>query len=71
MRKVLRRAWQTLSFLFVLYGFYLFFLFVLDTVNRISEEAAIPVSILVTLIAMGISAFLWLRKHREHLPIRI
>ncbi len=71
MRKALRRAWQALSFAFVLYGFYLFFLFVLDTLNRVNEGVAFPASVLITLAAMGISAFLWFRKHREHLPIRI
>jgi len=71
MRKALRKIWQIASFLFVLYGFYLFFLFVLDTLNRVNEGFAFPASALITLTAMGVSALLWLRKHREHLPVRL
>jgi len=71
MRRILRRIWQGFSLLFVLYGFYLFFLFVLDTFNRINEDLALPASVVITLIAMGISTLLWIRKHREHLPVKL
>ncbi len=63
MRKLLRRLWQFLSFVFVLYGFYLFFLFVWDTMIRVNEKMAVPVATLMTLILAFVSALFWLRKH--------
>ncbi len=63
MRKLLRRLWQFLSFVFVLYGFYLFFLFVWDTMIRVNEKMAVPVATLMTLILALVSALFWLRKH--------
>jgi hypothetical protein len=59
----LRKIWQVVSFLFVLYGFYLLFLFLWDTLNRINEQLALPISILITLGIMSVSAVLWVRKH--------
>ncbi len=58
-----RKVWQFLSFIFVLYGFYLFFLFVWDTMVRVNEGLALPVAVVTTLLLMGISALLWARKH--------
>jgi len=71
LREIVRKLWQILSFLFVIYGFYLFFLFVWDTMLRVKESLALPVALLITLCLMAISGFFWLRKHREHLPIKI
>ena len=68
---VLRKLWQVISFIFVLYGFYLLFLFLWDTLNRVSEDNAVLIAGLITVTAMSGSGFLWLRKHREHLPIKI
>ncbi|GEM_PF-762601 len=66
----MRKIWQFLSFIFVLYGFYLLFLFIWDTLIRVKEEVALPLATLITLLAMGISAVLWIRKHRESIPLR-
>ena len=68
---ILSKLWQFVSFLFVLYGFYLFFLFVLDTALRVNDKLALPLALLTTLLLMGISALLWLRKHKGSLPIKI
>ena len=62
-KEALKKAWQVLSFIFVLYGFYLFFLFVWDTMLRISEKLAFPVALLSTVVLMAVSALFWLRKH--------
>ena len=62
LREALRKIWQFISFLFVLYGFYLFFLFVWDTMIRVNERIAVPTATVATLILMGVSAFFWLRK---------
>ncbi len=62
-KELLRKIWQFVSFLFVLYGFYLFFLFVWDTMVRVNERIALPVALLSTLVLMAISALLWVRKH--------
>lgn len=59
----LRKLWQVVSFIFVLYGFYLLFLFFWDTLIRVNEKLALPLAAFLTLIAMGISAILWIRKH--------
>ena len=61
-REVLRKLWQFISFIFVLYGFYLFFLFVWDTMVRVNENLAVPTATGATLLLMGVSAFLWIRK---------
>ncbi|WP_457600161.1 hypothetical protein [Hydrogenivirga sp.] len=61
--QVLRKLWQFLSFVFVLYGFYLFFLFVWDTMVRVNERLALPTAAGLTLLLMSISALLWIRKH--------
>ena len=62
-KELLRKVWQVISFIFVLYGFYLFFLFVWDTVNRVNEKLALPVAFLMTLLLVGVSSLLWIRKH--------
>ncbi len=62
-KELLRKIWQFVSFLFVLYGFYLFFLFVWDTMVRVNEELALPAALLSTLVLMAISALFWIRKH--------
>ncbi|MDQ7081898.1 MAG: hypothetical protein Q9N34_02050 [Aquificota bacterium] len=72
MREILRKVWQFLSFIFVLYGFYLLFLFLWDAPStRVKEELALSsTSTSSTLLAMGTSAVLWIRKHRENIPLR-
>ncbi len=70
MRNILRKLWQLISFVFVLYGFYLLFLFFWDTFLRVNENIALPVSAGITLGIMGVSGILWIRKHAEHLPWR-
>lgn len=59
---LLKKIWQVLSFLFVIYGFYLLFLFFWDTTYRIAGKLAVPVSAGLTLLVMLISGFFWLRK---------
>ena len=70
-RDFLSKLWQFVSFLFVLYGFYLFFLFVWDTMIRLNNRLALPLALSTTLLFMGISTFFWLRKHKDSLPIKI
>ena len=70
-RNVLNKLWQFISFIFVLYGFYLFFLFVWDTALRVNDRIALPLALLTTLLLMSLSGLLWLRKHRSSLPIKI
>jgi ABC-type antimicrobial peptide transport system permease subunit len=62
MRSILRKLWQFLSFIFVLYGFYLLFLFIWDTMIRVNEALALPLAVLITLAVMAVSGFLWARK---------
>ena len=62
-KELLRKIWQFVSFLFVLYGFYLFFLFVWDTMVRVNEKIALPIALLSTLVLMAVSALFWIRKH--------
>ena len=62
-REVLRKAWQFISFVFVLYGFYLLFLFIWDTMIRVNEGIALPFALGATLALMAVSGFFWLRKH--------
>ncbi len=63
LREVLRKVWQFISFLFVLYGFYLLFLFILDTMIRVNKGIALPFAIVATLALMAVSGFFWIRKH--------
>ncbi len=63
MRGVLRKVWQFISFVFVLYGFYLLFLFIWDTAIRVKEDIALPLSAGLTAVAMFVSGVLWARKH--------
>ena len=63
LREVLRKVWQFMSFLFVLYGFYLLFLFLLDTMIRVNKAIALPFAIVATLALMAVSGFFWIRKH--------
>ncbi len=58
----LKKVWQAVSFLFVLYGFYLLFLFLWDTTVRLNEELALPLSLSITVIALGVSGIFWARK---------
>ena len=63
LRRILRKVWQVVSVLFVLYGFYLLFLFIWDTMIRVNERAALPVAATLTLAVMLVSGILWVRKH--------
>ncbi len=63
MQDILRKLWQFISFVFVIYGFYLLFLFFWDTLNRLSEGIALPVSVSLTLIVVGVSGYFWIKKH--------
>ena len=51
---LLKELWKIVSFLFVLYGFYLLFLFLWDTLNRVLGKTSVYVALLLTLIAVGI-----------------
>ncbi len=62
MREILRKVWQVLSFLFILYGFYLLFLFLWDTLIRVNETLALPLAGGITLAVMVVSGLLWMRK---------
>ncbi len=62
-REFTRKVWQFISFVFVLYGFYLFFLFIWDTMIRVNEKIALPFALLTTLALMAVSGFFWIRKH--------
>jgi len=64
MYQALRKVWQVLSFLLLLYGFYLFFLFAWDTLVRVEEKVALPVAFLLTAVLAGVSALFWVRKRR-------
>ncbi|MDQ7082222.1 MAG: hypothetical protein Q9N34_03960 [Aquificota bacterium] len=63
MRGILKKVRQFLSFIFVLYGFYLLFLFLWDTAIRVREDIALPLSAGVTAVVMVVSGVLWARKH--------
>jgi hypothetical protein len=67
MKKILGKVWGFVSVIFVLYGFYLLFLFFYDTLLRLSPGIALPLSLLLTLTALLVSAFFWLRKHLHHI----
>lgn len=64
MRRYFGYVWQTLSFLLVLYGFYLFFLFMLDTLIRINKSLALPISLVITLLLLTFVLVFWYRKKR-------
>ncbi len=68
-QELLRKLWQALSFVFVLYGFYLLFLFILDTTLRVNEKIALPVSAGITLSVMAVSGYIWARKHLKR-PVK-
>ncbi len=57
-------VWQALSFLLVIYGFYLFFLFTLDTLIRISRTLALPLSLLLTFVLIAFVGIFWYKKRR-------
>jgi len=61
-KELYRRIWKLISFLFLLYGFYLFFLFVWDTMVRVNERIAFPIALFSTFVLIVISTLLWLRK---------
>ena len=55
---------QFISFIFVVYGFYLLFLFLLDTMLRIKREIAYPLSLLVVLVLASLTLLYWIKKKR-------
>ena len=63
----LKKVWQFVSFLFVLYGFYLLFLFLWDTLIRVNEKGAFLISLTITLTAMAVSGAFWARKNLRKL----
>lgn len=55
---------QFISFIFVVYGFYLLFLFLLDTMLRVKREIAYPLSLLVVLVLASLTFLYWIKKKR-------
>ena len=55
---------QFISFIFVVYGFYLLFLFLLDTMLRVKREIAYPLSLLIVLVLASLTFLYWIKKKR-------
>ncbi|RMH81346.1 MAG: hypothetical protein D6674_00620 [Acidobacteria bacterium] len=64
LHKLKHYLFQLLSFLFVLYGFYLLFLFLLDTLLRVNRPLAYPLSTLLVLSLFTLTMFYWFKKKR-------
>lgn len=62
--KVKHYLFQAISFVFVVYGFYLLFLFLLDTSLRVNRTLAYPFSIGLTLILATLTLVYWIKKKR-------
>ncbi len=71
MKEILSKLWNAVSFLLVLYGFYLLFLFFYDTTLRVKEGLALPLSLALTSIIVGVSAFFWIRKHLQRIKLTL
>lgn len=64
LKRIKSYLFQAISFIFVLYGFYLFYLFLLDTTLRINPKIAYPISLLITLTLLGLTLVYWIKKKR-------
>ncbi|MFN3870581.1 MAG: hypothetical protein ACK4MW_03740 [Aquificaceae bacterium] len=64
LKRIKSYLFQAISFIFVLYGFYLFHLFLLDTTLRINPKIAYPISLLITLTLLGLTLVYWIKKKR-------
>lgn len=64
LNRIKHYIFQILSFIFVVYGFYLLFLFLLDTMLRVKREIAYPFSLLLVLILASLTFVYWVKKKR-------
>ncbi len=62
--KLKHYLFQALSFVLVVYGFYLLFLFLLDTTLRVNKTLAYPFSIALTLLLFTATLIYWVKKKR-------
>ncbi len=62
--KLKHYLFQGLSFVLLVYGFYLLFLFLLDTSLRVSRPLAYPFSIALTLLLFAATLLYWIKKKR-------
>jgi hypothetical protein len=64
LKKFKHYLFQFLSFVLVAYGFYLLFLLLLDTFLRINRTLAFPISALITLVLITLTAFYYIKHKR-------
>jgi inner membrane protein involved in colicin E2 resistance len=64
LKRVKHYFFQFLSFVLVAYGFYLFFLLLLDTFLRINRTLAFPISALITLTLIALTALYYIKHKR-------
>jgi len=64
LKRVKHYFFQFLSFVLVAYGFYLFFLLLLDTFLRINKTLAFPLSALITLTLIALTALYYIKHKR-------
>ncbi len=64
LRRIKHYILQALSFVLVVYGFYLLFLFLLDTSLRVNRTLAYPFSIGITLLLASLTFYYWIKKGR-------
>jgi len=64
LKRVKHYFFQFLSFVLVAYGFYLLFLLLLDTFLRINRTLAFPISALITLTLIALTALYYIKHKR-------
>lgn len=64
LKKVKNYIFQFISFVFVVYGFYLLFLFLYDTSLRVNGRIALPFSLLTVLLLFTFTMVYWVKKKR-------
>ncbi|MFN4013046.1 MAG: hypothetical protein ACK4KZ_04235 [Aquificaceae bacterium] len=64
LKRIKNYIFQVISFIFVVYGFYLLFLFLLDTSLRVNKPLAYPFSIGITLLLASLTFYYWIKKGR-------
>jgi len=64
LKRIKHYIFQAISFIFVIYGFYLLFLFLLDTSLRVNKTLAYPFSIGITLLLASFTFYYWVKKGR-------
>jgi len=64
LKRVKHYFFQFLSFVLVAYGFYLLFLLLLDTFLRINRTLAFPLSALITLTLIALTALYYIKHKR-------